>query len=528
MTFYHYLLLILAILPITYKFSFWLFVIQLKEYRWDRLKEYLLTPQWNRAVVNFWFVIEIILFFSSFVIFVNKPFEFILYNVVFYFLCMQNLFIFRKILTRKFITPIFTGRMYMNIFLLLLFLRVNIFIIIYFQLNTIIYTFILSLLLFSPVVIFFIILLTYPIVVRLKNKTINNAINKSIRNKDTIKIWITWSYWKTSIKEYIASILSQDGETLYTPKNVNTEMWVSKIVLNKLSKKYKYFVAEMWAYKIWEIEILWKIVDHKYWFLTAIWNQHLWLFWSQYNIQQWKSEIANSVLKNKWKLYINRNDKFIRKIEFAKKLDIVKYWSFRWSDAEFSILHTKEWITEFTFEYNQEKSKFCTDLIWKHNIINLTWVIACCYDIWLKTEQIETYLKNIKAPKNTLALIKHEKYTLIDDSYNLSEDWLYAWLDAINSFNWTKVLVIDDILELWKSAEEIHHIIWKFLANKSNIDKVLFCWANYKKAFEKWLSEWWFDMRNILTKLDNVEENSIILFEGRWSKVYLDKLTKNG
>jgi len=37
--------ILLSILPLAYKLSFWLYVVQLKEYRCDRLKDYLKTPQ---------------------------------------------------------------------------------------------------------------------------------------------------------------------------------------------------------------------------------------------------------------------------------------------------------------------------------------------------------------------------------------------------------------------------------------------------------------------------------------------------
>jgi UDP-N-acetylmuramyl pentapeptide synthase len=40
----------------------------------------------------------------------------------------------------------------------------------------------------------------------------------------------------------------------------------------------------------------------------------------------------------------------------------------------------------------------------------------------MTTLEVKKYLKKIKSPKNTLNIIKNEKYTLIDDSYNLSED----------------------------------------------------------------------------------------------------------
>jgi hypothetical protein len=38
-----------------------------------------------------------------------------------------------------------------------------------------------------------------------------------------------------------------------------------------------------------------------------------------------KSEIAEKVLKNKGILYINRNNKTVRKLKFTKKLNVVKY-----------------------------------------------------------------------------------------------------------------------------------------------------------------------------------------------------------
>ncbi|MDP2396249.1 MAG: hypothetical protein Q8S84_08420 [bacterium] len=39
-----------------------------------------------------------------------------------------------------------------------------------------------------------------------------------------------------------------------------------------------------------------------------------------------------------------------------------------------------------------------------------------------KTSDLIKYLKNIKSPNNTLSIVKHNNLTLIDDTYNLSED----------------------------------------------------------------------------------------------------------
>ncbi|MFK7780418.1 MAG: UDP-N-acetylmuramoyl-tripeptide--D-alanyl-D-alanine ligase [Candidatus Gracilibacteria bacterium] len=527
MVFEHYLLLLLTILPLINRFSFWFFTIQLKEYRRDRFKEYLLTPQGKKALFNIWSVIELPLFLLSIIIFVDPPFEYIIYNVLFTFFLIQNIFVARKILTGKIIKPSLTGRLLLTLGILVFGLTIDLFFIIFYGFENFLYTYVLSLFLFTPLYIFLVILISLPLVNYFKNKKINKAIRKSSRNKKTIKIGITGSYGKSSVKEYLASILEQDGTTLKTPENINTELGVSSIVMNKLNNTYKYFIAEMGAYKIGEINILGKIVDHKYGFLTAIGNQHLGLFGSQSNIKTGKAEIANSILKNKGILYVNWDDNFIREIEFNKKLNIIKYGNYKGSDAIYSILNTREAVTTFTIEYKKNIATFETKLLGKHNIVNLTGVISLCYDLGLDASQIKKYLENIKVPKNTLNVINSENFILIDDTYNLSEDGLYAGLDAMNSFNDNKVLVMDDILELGRDAKNIHYVVGKFIAKRNDISKVLFCGVNYKKDFIKGLVDGGFLKKNIVRTLDKVEKNSIILFEGRGSGKYLDKLKQN-
>lgn len=524
MFFKYYLLLILAILPFFYKYTFWFYTIQLKEYRWDRFREYLSTKQAKSAIINIWSVIELPLFIISFFIFINSSFEIIIYNVLFIFLLMQNIFVFYKLIKRNILKPKLTSRLLFTLVLFLSFLSLSLFFIIKYKLNYIIYTYILFSFLFAPVITFLIIFISLPFVNYFKNKKINKAIKISNKISNPIKIWITGSFWKSSVKEYLSSILEQDWETLKTPENINTELWVSSIIINKLKNNYKYFVAEMWAYKIWEIDLLWKIVNHKYWFLTAIWNQHLALFWSQENIKKAKSEIKNSVLKNNWTLYINWENENIRNIKFEKQLNIIKYWNFDWSDVKFNILWIKQWITEFELEYKNSKNIFKTSLIWKHNILNLCWVLAFCIDLWIKINDLQKYIINIKAPKNTLNIIKNENYTLIDDSYNLSKDWLLAWIDVLNSFNNSeKILFLDDILELWKDSGNIHYELAKNIA-KTKIKYILYCWINYKDYFIKWLIDWWFKKEQIINSTENISKWSVILLEWRKSLKYINNL----
>jgi UDP-N-acetylmuramoyl-tripeptide--D-alanyl-D-alanine ligase len=340
-------------------------------------------------------------------------------------------------------------------------------------------------------------------------------------------IWITWSYGKSSVKEYLSSILEHEWNTLKTPENQNTEMWVSNLILNKLNKSYKYFVAEMWAYKRGEIETLWKIVNHKHGILTAVGTQHIWLFWGIENTKIGKAELAKKVEENNWTLYINWENENIRTIKFSKNLNLIKYWNEKWSDVQYKIKSSSDAETSFVLEYKKQNYNFIANLIWEHNILNLSWVLALCIDIWISEKKLAKYLKNLSKPKNTLEIIKTPNYTLINDSYNLPENWAIAAIEVLKNYKWNRVLIMDDIFELWNKSEEIHINLWKKIAEEWKVDKVLFIWSNFEKYFINWLLKWWFQKENIIKWLNEIEKWSTILFEWRTSKKYLDKIQQN-
>lgn len=389
---------------------------------------------------------------------------------------------------------------------------------------------------FTPFIVFLSIFTTIPIVSRKKKNKINSAIKKSKNITSPKKVAITGSYWKSSVKTYLNQILSSKYNTLSTPENINTELWVSWIVLNKLNKEHDYFVAEAWAYKKWEISLLWDIINHKDWFLTWIGTQHLWLFWSQENIKQWKFEILEKVIQNKWKLYVNYDNAHIRDYLDENNIElsyIIKY-SLQNKDADIhsQITEIKNAITHFNVFYNDEKYEFKTTLIGNHNILNLCWVIAYCFDTWMSYEEIQKWLNNVTAPKNTLEVHRQWKTILIDDSYNLSEDWLFAWLDAAQSFGKDIPihLILDDILELWKDAEKKHSSIAVNIVKNYNIKSVLFTWKNYKESFKKWLIDANAE-ELLINKIEEwIEEKSetevIYLFEWRGAWMYFKKIKK--
>ena len=124
--------------------------------------------------------------------------------------------------------------------------------------------------LLAPVIILVAIWILSPLVIYKKRKLIARAQRVSRAHAAVPKIGITGSYGKSSIKEFLAHILSQEYSVLKTPENINTELGVARVILDKLQDTYEYFVAEMGAYRRGEISTLGSIVQHQIGFLTAI------------------------------------------------------------------------------------------------------------------------------------------------------------------------------------------------------------------------------------------------------------------
>lgn len=518
------IIILLLILPLFYKVWFWLYTIQLKEYRGDRFSEYIDTPQWKTVLYNKLLLLESLIFLISSILFIANNYIFVSYYLLLGLLVLENFYVLFKIVKKQLFFPKITSRMILLI-TVLTFILISY---IYISFTTFLFSLFVLLLLLIPYLFIFISnLLILPIVLLLKRKKIKKAMYISRRYNNVIKIWITWSYWKSSVKEILSSFLEFDWKTLKSPKNINTEMWISDLIIRKLNQKFKYFIAEMWAYKIWEIKLLWEIVDHKYWFLTWIWNQHIWLFWSQSNIIEAKKEIWDSILKNNWVLYINNDNNYLRLTKFKDWLNIVKYWFHTDSDALVEVIDIINWITEFKFKYKSNSHIFKTNLIWEHNILNLAWVLAFCFDQKFSTNQINKVIKNLKLPDDTCEIITHKWIRLINNTYNLSVDSLKSWIKILNSFDWNKIIVSDDILELWVNSEVVHFDLWKFIWRDPQITKVLLCWVNYREAFIDWLLEWWFNGDDLIDNLDKVDKNTTILFAWRRAKKYFNDFIKN-
>lgn len=138
-------------------------------------------------------------------------------------------------------------------------------------------------------------LLAWPIEKLVSEMYFRDAQKKLAARPDVIKIGITGSYGKTSVKFILGTILQEKYQTLITPSSFNTPMGVTKIIRERLTPATQVFVAEMGARHVGDIKELCRLVHPRYGVLTSVGPQHLDTFHTLERIKNTKYELMDAV-----------------------------------------------------------------------------------------------------------------------------------------------------------------------------------------------------------------------------------------
>lgn len=281
-----------------------------------------------------------------------------------------------------------------------------------------------------------------------RNRIIRKAQERLLGSKTKV-IGITGSYGKTSVKEFLATILSQKFSVASTEANMNTDVGVALSILKGLTSDTDYFIAEMGAYRRGEIKKICDIVKPKYAILTAIGNQHLGLFGSREILIQTKSELIESLPKNGM-AYVNKGIPEHKKITETAKSPVVYYTTGEKSDIYADEIHVSASTISATVHYRNHSFKIRTSLIGEHNILNLLPCIALAYDAGMTATEITAAIKTIKQPLNKLSQTAGINGSMVlSDSNNSSVDGFIAAIKAAKQFgNLHTYIVSKGIIEL--------------------------------------------------------------------------------
>lgn len=275
------------------------------------------------------------------------------------------------------------------------------------------------------------------------------------RNKFNIPIiGITGSSGKTTTKDMLASILSQELKTLKNEQNFNNEVGVP-LTLLKLNKSHQVAVIEMAMQGLGELKLLAKIVKPSIVIITNIGEAHLGHLKTKRNIAKAKSEIS-TYLKKKDMAILPADDRHLNFLR--KKIP---------NGAQISLFGEKD------IEKYKSILKYIP-LPGQHNVLNALAAIAAAKALRIKDSSIIKGLEKFKPSSKRMDIIKTKnKITIINDTYNANPSSMKAALSTLAAYpGGRKIAVLGDMLELGQKSKFFHNAIGNY-AKEMGIDVLI-------------------------------------------------------
>lgn len=294
---------------------------------------------------------------------------------------------------------------------------------------------------------------------------------RKLDREDVIKIGITGSYGKTTVKEILKCILSVKYRVLSTPASYNTPLGMSWAVKN-LDSTHDVFIAEMGAREKGDIAELVNMVKPKYGILTGINNQHLETFKDIERTKDTKFELFSGLPKDGKGFFSCENEGAVELYNrFEGNKDLAGGVEDKGQKVYASDVEITPKGTWFTLNIKGEESIKCvTTLLGKHSIDNICLASSVAYELGLTAEEIAYGISKLQSVMHRLELIPNNKnIIIIDDSYNANEDGVKASMEVLDTFKGRKIVLTPGLVELGKRENQANYEMGKLLANHADI-----------------------------------------------------------
>ena len=278
-----------------------------------------------------------------------------------------------------------------------------------------------------------------------------NASTKKLKSRpDIIKIGITGSYGKTSVKNILAQMLAKKYNVVASPYSYNTPMGYAKTI-GMIKEDTQVLIMEIGARHRGDVKKIADSLVPDIAIITGIAPCHLETFKSVEDIVLTKSEILDSMNSDGLAVFNGSNAQVRNMYEvcpIAKK-ELVKTNS---GYAVVSDVVTTSSGSEFTLYIGENEAECKTKLIGEHNIQNILLAVTVASKLGLSIDEIACSIYELESTPHRLEVSQANGITIIDDSYNANPVGVSASLRALSLFKDRKVCLCQGMVELGEST----------------------------------------------------------------------------
>ncbi|SFV75019.1 UDP-N-acetylmuramoylalanyl-D-glutamyl-2,6-diaminopimelate--D-alanyl-D-alanine ligase [hydrothermal vent metagenome] len=257
--------------------------------------------------------------------------------------------------------------------------------------------------------------------------------------KDLQIIAVTGSYGKTSIKNFLAQILSNKFRTYATPRSVNTIRGIVGDINNSLPQDTQIYICEAGARERGDIYEIATFVEPQIAVVGKVGEAHIEYFQSLDNIIATKLEIMQSPRLQKAFIHTSVTDEPHPKVTF-------------FGDEVTNVNATLDGI-DFDLELDGEVLQCHTDILGAFQTINIAVSAKIAKEFGMSNEEIVQAIQQLKPVEHRLQLIKVGGKIILDDGYNGNIDGMLEAIRLCSLHNGRKVIVTPGLVE---SSEELN------------------------------------------------------------------------
>jgi UDP-N-acetylmuramoyl-tripeptide--D-alanyl-D-alanine ligase len=450
---------------------YWLFLWQVKEYRFDRILVHLKeTNQGKELYTKFdgtAKIILILLYLFAFSLFDSNLLQ-ILFSLLFSVYFYNFLFTLKEIYTHRLRKPVFTIKIITIIFCV----AIVLFIVLITGPQQI-YMLPVADKLATFLTALFIGIFSLPSRIYY-SFIIHSAANK-LRTYSNLKIiGITGCIGKGSTKEYMSTILGEKFKILKTFETQNTPIGIAQTILHKLDKNIELFLVEIGAYKIGETNEICRLVKPDIGIITPVEDQHLSLFGNIDNLKTATFELIQNLPEKKGLALFDGNSIPTKELyEKAADLHIEKILCFTQhnssgklaSDIYAKNIFVEKFLVSFNVFIKSKKiGSFSVRLLGSHHVENILPGIFLANTFGMTAIQIKKGVSKIRPWKKTMEpYLADNQAVLIDDTYNASPGATIAACQYMKIYKGKKIMVLQPFIELGENAIYEHKRVGKII-----------------------------------------------------------------
>ena len=336
---------------------------------------------------------------------------------------------------------------------------------------------------------------------------------KSVKSKI---VAITGSNGKTTTKELIHSVLSTSYKTISTDGNFNNHLGVPLSLL-RIKDDTEFSVIELGANNFGEIEILSKISEPDFGYITNFGKAHLEGFKNISGVIKGKTELYNWLIENDKTLILNYDDP--EQLKFKSS----NHFSF---GSKLNSKHVFETIDSKNVTVKCDGIVYKTNLYGDYNFSNICCAISIGLEFGIKPKLIQEKLKHYSSKNNRSELIKINNKNIVLDAYNANPTSVEFAIKSFIKNKGTKALVLGDMFELGENSAIEHKKIID-ITEELNIDICIFIGEEFYKAKQDSVKNIFFKTKEDFYELGGILKEENILIKGSRGMQMEDILKNN-